>query len=182
MRIVAVGPQDHGLMAGMAEVLVAAFAEHSPDSWPDVPSALEEIGECMQPGRVVLAAVDDGDAVLGWIGGRYEYARVWELHPLAVDPRHHRKGIGRALVSELEQRAAALGCLTLRLGTDDEDGQTSLSGTNLYEGTWEKLRDIRNLRGHAFEFYQRCGYTVVGVIPDANGPGRPDILMAKRVG
>jgi aminoglycoside 6'-N-acetyltransferase I len=181
MRIVAVGAQDHELIAGMAEVLIAAFEEHSPDSWPGIPSAVEEIAEGLQPGRIVLAAVGESDLVLGWIGGRFEYARVWELHPLAVDPRHHRKGIGRALVAELERRAKALGCLTLRLGTDDEDDQTSLSGTDLHEDTWEKVRDIRNLRGHAFEFYQRCGYTVVGVIPDANGVGRPDILMAKRL-
>jgi hypothetical protein len=25
------------------------------------------------------------------------------------------------------------------------------------------------------------GYTIVGVIPDANGLGKPDILMAKRI-
>jgi aminoglycoside 6'-N-acetyltransferase I len=30
-------------------------------------------------------------------------------------------------------------------------------------------------------FYQRVGFEIVGVIPDANGPGKPDILMAKRV-
>jgi aminoglycoside 6'-N-acetyltransferase I len=31
------------------------------------------------------------------------------------------------------------------------------------------------------EFHQKLGYTVVGVVPDANGPGKPDISMAKRV-
>ncbi len=33
----------------------------------------------------------------------------------------------------------------------------------------------------SLEFYQKVGYTVVGVVPDANGLGKPDILMAKRI-
>ncbi|MFN0155065.1 MAG: N-acetyltransferase family protein, partial [Gaiella sp.] len=94
---------------------------------------------------------------------------------------HQRRGVGRALVAELERRVRALGCLTLRLGTDDEVGQTSLSGVDLYENLTESLRTIRDLRGHPFAFYQRCGYTVVGVVPDANGLGKPDIMMAKRL-
>jgi hypothetical protein len=32
------------------------------------------------------------------------------------------------------------------------------------------------------QFYQRLGYTIVGVIPDANGPGKPDIVMTKWIG
>ncbi len=172
------GPRVH---RGHGRVLVDAFAEHSPDSWPDVASALETIASCLAPGRVVLAAIDDTRGVIGWIGGRHEYALVWELHPLAVHPSHQRIGVGRALVAELEARVRKLGCLTLRLGTDDEDSQTSLSGADLYQDTWQKVRDIRNLRSHAFEFYQRCGYSIVGVVPDANGPGKPDIIMAKRL-
>jgi len=52
---------------------------------------------------------------------------------------------------------------------------------NLYENLWEKIRDIRNLKHHPFEFYQKLGYVVTGVVPDANGLGKPDILMAKRL-
>jgi hypothetical protein len=44
------------------------------------------------------------------------------------------------------------------------------------------LARIENRRGHPFEFYQKLGYAIVGVVPDANGWGKPDILMAKRVG
>ena len=63
----------------------------------------------------------------------------------------------------------------------DEDGMTSLAGVNLYESLWEKIRDIRNLKRHPFEFYQKMGYVITGVVPDANGVGKPDILMAKKV-
>ena len=45
----------------------------------------------------------------------------------------------------------------------------------------EKIRDIRNLKGHPYAFYQKLGYTIVGVMPDANGRGKPDIYLAKRV-
>ena len=34
---------------------------------------------------------------------------------------------------------------------------------------------------HPAGFYLRMGFEIVGLIPDANGPGKPDILMAKRV-
>jgi len=34
---------------------------------------------------------------------------------------------------------------------------------------------------HAFLFYQKVGYVVTGVMPDANGLGKPDIFMSKRV-
>jgi aminoglycoside 6'-N-acetyltransferase I len=46
------------------------------------------------------------------------------------------------------------------------------------------LSHATNLRviDHPVDFYLRMGFEVVGLIPDANGPGKLDILMAKQVG
>ncbi len=109
------------------------------------------------------------------------YARIWELHPLVVNPSVQRRGIGRTLVADLELQVRQRGGLTILLGSDDEDDMTTLSGVELYPDVWPHIKNIRNLHGHPFEFYQKCGFVIVGVIPDANGWGKPDILMAKRV-
>ncbi len=92
------------------------------------------------------------------------------------------KGIGRALVADLEERVSARGGLTLWVGTDDEDNMTSLSGVDLYSNVLEHLANIKNLRRHPYAFYQKLGFVIVGVLPDANGVGKPDIFMAKQVG
>jgi len=92
-----------------------------------------------------------------------------------------RKGIGRSLVADLEDQVRERGGLTLWLGTDDEDNMTTLAGVNLYPNVFEHVARIKNLRGHPYGFYQKCGFVIVGVVPDANGLGKPDIYMAKPV-
>jgi len=87
----------------------------------------------------------------------------------------------RALVEDFEEQVRLRGGLTITLGSDDEDDMTSLAGVNLFVNTWEKIQNIRNLKNHPFEFYQKMGYVITGVVPDANGIGKPDILMSKRV-
>jgi aminoglycoside 6'-N-acetyltransferase I len=106
---------------------------------------------------------------------------VWELHPLVVSVRHQGKGIGRALVADLEDRVKECGGLTITVGTDDEDYQTTLSGINLFPNVCEHIASVKNLKHHPYEFYQKQGFVIVGVIPDANGLDKPDILMAKSV-
>lgn len=182
MRIVDLTSDNTEAIRQAAAILSAAFKEHWPEAWPDMESALEEVRESFGEDHISRVAVDDDGTVLGWIGGLPEYdGNVWELHPLAVDPGRHREGIGRALVTDFEERVRERGGITIRLGSDDEDGMTSLSGVDLYENTWEKIASIRNLKGHPYEFYRKLGYTIVGVMPDANGVGKPDIIMAKRV-
>ena len=59
---------------------------------------------------------------------------------------------------------------------------TSLSSVNLYEDLPRHLAELRDLgRDHPFIFYLKLGYVVTGVMPDANGRGRPDIYMSKRI-
>ena len=165
-----------------AILLVEGFKEHWPDSWPDMDSALKEVGKLLADGRICRIAVDRERKVVGWIGGIPEYdGNVWELHPLVVKPDQQQQGIGRALVRDFEAQVRRRGGLTIMLGTDDEDDMTTLAGVDLYQNTPERVANIQNLKGHPYEFYQKCGFTIVGVVPDANGPGKPDILMAKQV-
>lgn len=182
MHFVTLRADATALHAAAAALLVAGFRAHWPGAWPDLAAASAEVAECLASERICRAALDEAGALLGWIGAQPAYdGQVWELHPLVVRPESQGRGVGRALVADLEAQVAARGGLTIMLGSDDEAAMTSLGGLELYPDPLAQLAAIRNLRRHPYEFYQRCGFSLVGVIPDANGPGKPDILMAKRV-
>ncbi len=67
------------------------------------------------------------------------------------------------------------------LGSDELRGETTLAGVDLYPDPLARLQAIRNPGGHPYEFYQKLGYVIVGIVLDANGFGKPDIYMAKRI-
>ena len=183
MKIVSLFPDNDSLIQQAAQLLVNAFREHWPDAWPTLQEALEEVQEMLEQERICRVAVDQEENLLGIIGGIPGYdGNVWELHPLAVQSFVQQQGIGRALVADFEEQVRLKGGLTITLGSDDEDGMTSLANVDLYENLWGKIQDIRNLKNHPFAFYQKMGYVITGVVPDANGRGKPDILMGKRVG
>jgi aminoglycoside 6'-N-acetyltransferase I len=185
MQIINLNPDDTIALEAAAALLLAGFRASSAASWPDLPSALAEVRASLAPGHISRVARDEAGAVTGWIAAIPGYdGQTWELHPLVVDPARQRQGIGRALVADLEEQVRVRGGLALHLGTDDEDNRTSLSGVDLYPEVLPHLAALRSLdhqRPHPFEFYRKLGFTVVGVIPDANGRGKPDILMAKRL-
>lgn len=180
MQIIDVS-NDENLIRKIAEVLLDGFATSGINPWENLDSAMAEVRESLQENRISRAALDENGTVAGWIGGFHEYALVWELHPLVVRRDAQNRGIGSALVRDFEQQVKERGGLTVRLGTDDENNRTNLGGVDLYPNALKKLKQIENLRKHPFEFYQKIGYEITGVIPDANGFGKPDIIMCKRV-
>lgn len=169
-------------MAQTAELLYLAFRDRAA-AWPSIESAREEVIKSLTPGKLSRIAIDDGGQVIGWIGTQPQYdGAVWELHPLVVAEQLRRHGVGRALVTDLESAIVARGALTLWLGSDDEIGETSLSNVNLYEDLPAQSLAFQSGGNHPYEFYRRLGFRIVGVMPDANGRGKPDIFLAKRVG
>jgi aminoglycoside 6'-N-acetyltransferase I len=179
MHILDLASQPDSMLEQAALLLVEEF--NAPHGWPTIEKAREEVASIVREG--FARAMMEGDVVLGWIGGLPEYhGRVCELHPIVVRREHRRRGIGRALVAAFEEEASKRGALTATLGTDDDSGMTSLAGVDLYRDVTHHIAELRDLgRGHPFLFYQKLGYVVTGVMPDANGRGRPDIYMSKQL-
>ena len=178
ITIAPLDPTDRAHVAQAAALIHAAF----PDWLPSFAAYEAEVEEALAPDRVCLGATR-GDDLLGWIGAIPEYSHAWELHPLVVRPDARNQGVGRALVAALEARLVAAGALTLYLGTDDDGPSpgTSAGGIDLFPYPLAHAARFRAI-DHAAAFYARLGFVLIGLIPDANGPGKPDVLMAKRLG
>jgi aminoglycoside 6'-N-acetyltransferase I len=160
-----------------AALLLEAF----PHSWSNMEDAVEEIYGCLEGKKIALVAIEDGHTV-GFIGAMPQYGKTgWELHPLVVSKAHRGKDIGTNLVAVMEKEVLAHDGVMIYLGSDDEFGTTSLSNCDLFNDTYKRITNITNLNNHPYEFYQKQGYKIVGVFPDANGIGKPDIWMAKRI-
>jgi aminoglycoside 6'-N-acetyltransferase I len=169
--------EDIDAIDQIAALLMAAF----PDWKASIDDTREEVRESFQPNHISLVA-RSGDDILGWVGAIPVYDYAWELHPLVVREDTRGMGIGKALVAALEERVRERGALTLYLGTDD-DGPTpgtSAGGVDLFPDPLAHAAKLEVI-AHPAAFYHRLGFVVVGLIPDANGPGKPDILMAKRI-
>ena len=181
MKIVDLAVASEETREQAAALLVDGF--HEPRGWPDLESARAEVAQVIA-GGFARGAVE-GETLVGWVGGIPELAyrdRVWELHPMVVRKDYRRRGVGRALFEALESELRRRGALTVTLGTDDDSGMTSLSDVDLYVDLPRQIAGIRDRgRGHPFLFYRELGFIVTGVMPDANGPGRPDIYMSKAI-
>jgi aminoglycoside 6'-N-acetyltransferase I len=180
MHIMTLDSTNEPLIAQIAAVYYAAFRQISPHT--SYLAARAEVEELLSPENIVRVAMDEEGRALGWAAAAPGYdGNVWELHPLAVHPDYQGRGVGRALVEDLEAQVASRGALTLWLGSDEAGGLTSVVGVDLYPDVALHLTEVTAQRPHPLGFYLRLGFTVVGFMPDANGPGMPDIYLAKRI-
>jgi aminoglycoside 6'-N-acetyltransferase I len=166
---------------GAARLLHAAFAPLG--VWTTIAESRQEVLNSIAPDRISRVAVAGDGTVLGWIGAIREYdGLVWQLHPIVVAEAQRRRGVGRALITDLEELLIAKGALTLWAGSDDLAGETSFGEVDLYSALPQAFTEVRSWGRHPLPFYRRLGFHVIGVMPDANGPGRPDIFLGKRLG
>lgn len=174
-------PDDEERIEQTAAVLSAAFRGQL-HGWDTPEVAREEVLESFGDNRLSLIARDASGQVVGWVGGiRHYHGYTWELHPLAVHPDTQGHGVGKRLVTTLEDRIRAAGGHNVWLTTDDARGLTNLFGVELYPDVLDRLRTLRDTGGHPIGFYQRCGFTVTGVIPDAYAPGHHELVLTKRL-
>jgi aminoglycoside 6'-N-acetyltransferase I len=178
MRMVSLTQLNRAQLDHLEMLTFVAAREHAPDWLPTPEAAREEIRDALEhTSRVLL----DDDTPIAWVAVAHQWGHVWELHPLIVDVAHQRRGHGRLLVGEVERHAAAHGGLTMWVGTSDLTDSTSVSGVDLFADPLGALAAIHAHRPHPFQFWQRVGYRIVGVVPDAEGPGKPSICLAKRL-
>ncbi len=165
-----------------ARILFDASKSVTNTSWQTVESAEREVSDCCNAEYLSIGYIAH-DELAGWVGLRPMYGTItWELHPIMVKPELQKQGIGTKLLNEIERMAKEKNILNIILGTDDEFGKTSLSKIDLYNSDiFDEIDKIQNLSDHPFGFYQKNGYKIIGVIPDANGLNKPDILMGKRL-
>jgi ribosomal protein S18 acetylase RimI-like enzyme len=79
--------------------------------WLDLPA---EISEKRKRDRSLFLVAVHAGSVVGSVMGAYDGRRGWVYH-LATEPKQQRRGIGRALMAELERRMARLGVVKVNL-------------------------------------------------------------------
>lgn len=95
-------------------------------------------------GRVWVARTSEGD-IVGHLQAVRREAEVWEVVNTAVAEQARGQGVGRALLDRAMAEARTAGAVRMILAT--------------------ATADVGNLR-----FYQRCGFRMTHVVPDAFGP------------
>jgi aminoglycoside 6'-N-acetyltransferase I len=182
LRITNLKVEETVLIDCLAHLTYSAFKSHAPSWLPTVEDARRQVLKALAPDRICRVLLNQDDSPLGWIAAfPLNHGRIWEIHPLVVSIHEQGKGYGRTLVADLEQLAQQAGALGLLAGTSDETDATTLFGVDLYQNPLAALTNIRSKRKHAYEFWLNIGFRIVGVIPDAEGRGKPAIQLAKRI-
>lgn len=93
--------------------VIALWQAVLPDSAPhNDPAAV--IRQKLAVDRELFLVAEADGTVLGTVMGGYDGHRGW-VYAVAVDPQHRRRGIGGALIRQLEAVLSARGCLKVNL-------------------------------------------------------------------
>lgn len=167
----------------LATLSCKAAQLHNPGWLVSDAQALQVLLRCVVPGNLSHMALLNGVAA-GWISAFPVNPHRWEIHPLLVDPACQRHGLGTLLVRQIERLLKERGVRIIQVSTTDATKATTLSSKDLFHdpiGELQRLDVNDPAIGHAYQFWLRTGYQVVGVVPDAGGIGVPDICLAKRI-
>lgn len=171
------------LINALAHLPYLAFKVHAPSWLPSEADATRQVLRATEPGRINRVVLSPDTTPMGWIGViPINHGRIWEIHPLAIAPAQQGHGYGTMLVQEIERLAAERGVLGLLAGTSDKTGATPLYGIDLYQNPFDVLNQLSSVENHPVVFWTKIGFTIVGVVPDAEGRGKPGISLAKRIG
>lgn len=160
----------------IAHLMIELF----PQAYHNPKEVSDELKDLATPPNLLFASFDQAH-VTGAIGAILQYGTTgYELHPLVVHKAYQKKGIGSKLMVTLEKAIIEQGGIMVYLGSDDEFDQTTASQRDLYQNLSDWIETIDS-KTHPLNFYRKHGYHVTGLIPDANGFGKPDIILAKRL-
>lgn len=173
-------PADELRLDEAAYVLYRAASRYS-SAFPTPDAALGELLDVARTtDAVTFVALNLAGEVCGLASAApYRSSSVLRVHPLVVDPPFQRRGVGRTLLKTVEDAARELGFSTLILALEDEAGQTSLSGKSLFPDPLAPMTRFVPPAAHPSTFLKRMGFGLTGVLPEAAGPGRPELWFAK---
>ncbi len=125
-------------------------------AWFGLEEGLEEAAGYLRNHRGFVAECD------GQVVGYLTYERLFETSAeiswMAVDPHHHRRGIGRSLIRALEQELAGVALLSVK----------TLASSH-------PSKEYAQTRA----FYQSVGFMEQMAFPDLWDPANPCLLMVK---
>ena len=179
-EIVDLEKSDKDRVDQIAGFLYRCFQKNAPEWLPNLESCRQEVNKSFQTDRRSRVLIDSHGIALGWIGAITDES-LWEIHPIAVAPSQQGNGYGLVLVSDIVELARNSGAVAIWAGTSDETGATSFSSIDLYKYPASALENFSAPRDHPVSFWSKTGFSLVGVMPDEEGLGKPGIHFAMRL-
>jgi GNAT superfamily N-acetyltransferase len=159
------GEQDPGTVARLLRALPSWFGiEASNAAYVEAARALPTY-RAWAPRLTTAPAAElpSADEPAGILLAQRHFPEAAEIHLMAVDPRLHRRGAGRALVHALEADLIADGCELLQVKT---------LGPSRPDAGYARTR----------QFYASLGFVPVEELAGLWGPDNPCLIMIKVLG